>query len=208
MEFFSLQMKVSKYSKSFEKNPFSKDFLLPNFSHLLDEDDLAKVGISFDLEGIYISVLIEKPFEDVFFPDIEKGDALEIFIDTRDLKSSSLLTKFSHHFVVLPKPIGELAACEMTKFRSEDSHPLCDPKLLQTKIEFGKKEYKIYLHIPSEALFGYDPRNFQRMGFTYRIHRKGGQPLHFNVSSSDYKIEKHPHLWASLVLGSEKKGVG
>jgi hypothetical protein len=53
-----------------------------------------------------------------------------------------------------------MQSCEMTKFRGEDSHPLCDPKLLQVETVFTKKSYEMKIFIESEALYGFDPLSF------------------------------------------------
>jgi hypothetical protein len=49
-------------------------------------------------------------------------------------------------------------------------------------------------------LYGYDPKQFDRVGFTYRINRHGGNPQHFAVVSKDYQIDQQPSLWGSIKL--------
>jgi hypothetical protein len=56
------------------------------------------------------------------------------------------------------------------------------------------------IFIPSQALYGYDVKQFDRLGFTYRINRTGGKPQHFSVNSQDYQIEQQPSLWSSISL--------
>lgn len=184
------------------KNPYKKPFLLPTAEQFLSEEIFADVAMWYNKEGVFVSLVVHKAFEDVAFPCIEQGDGVELFFDTRDLKDRGSLHKFCHHFFFLPKEVGGIRACEMTKLRTEDAHPLCDPRLLQVETLFSKKSYEMQLVIKSEALYGFDPQRFNRMGFTYRIHRKGAPPQHFNVSSSDYMIERYPSLWASIKLKS------
>lgn len=186
--------------KGVVKTPYKKPFLLPNTELFLEEESFAEVSMWYASEGFHLSILVQKPFEDVAFPNIQDGDSVELFFDTRDLKSAGSIHKFCHYFIFFPKAIGEMQSCEMTKFRGEDSHPLCDPKLLQVETVFAKKSYEMKIFIESEALYGFDPLSFNRLGFTYRINRKGGYPQDFNVFSRDYSIEKYPSIWASLRL--------
>ena len=186
--------------KGVVKTPYKKPFLLPNTEIFLEEESFAEVSMWYDIEGVYLSILIQKPFEDVSFPNVQEGDSIELFFDTRDLKSAGSIHKFCHHFVFFPKAVEGMIAYEMTKFRGEEARALCDPKLLQVETVFAKNSYEMKLFIEKEALYGFDPRSFNRLGFTYRINRKGDYPQDFNVSSTDYSIEKYPSTLASLRL--------
>lgn len=188
--------------KGFVKTPYKKPFLLPNTEMFLEEESFVDVSMSYDIDGIYVCILAHKSFEDVVFPAVQEGDSVELFFDTRDLKSAGSIHKFCHHFVFFPKEIGEMKACEMTKFRGDDAHPICDHKLLQVETTFAKNSYEMKIFIDRDALHGFDPTVFNRLGFTYRINRKGGDSQHFNISSKDYALEKYPSLWASLKLKS------
>jgi hypothetical protein len=197
--FLHVAVDVEPY-KGFVKSPYKKPFLLPNTDVLLDEESFAKVSLSYSSEGLFLSVLVEKAFENVTFPSVEQGDSFECFLDTRDLKTAGSIHKFCHHFVFFPKEIGDKKGCELTKFRGDDAHPLCDSSLLNVETTFKKQSYEMLICIDREALYGFDPHSFNRLGFTYRINRVGGEPQHFNLSSRDYAIEKYPSLWASLKL--------
>ncbi len=81
-------------------------------------------------------------------------------------------------------------------------HEWCDPKELQLNANLGKSDYHLDIFIPAHCLHGYDPDQFDRLGFTYRINRPGEEPQHFAVCSRDYQIEQQPSLWASLRLSA------
>lgn len=182
------------------KTPYKKPFLLPSTELFLGEESFADVAMWYEMEGIHLSIMVHKSFEDVAFPNVEEGDSVELFFDTRDLKEIGSIHKFCHHFIFLPKEVGGIIACEITKLRADDAHPLCDPKTLHVQTAFSKKSYEMRIFISQEALYGFDPNSFNRIGFAYRINRKGGKSQHFTVSSLDYSIEKYPSLWASLKL--------
>ena len=187
-------------SEGFGKNPFQAPFLLPSCSELLDQEEFAKVAISYEEKGIHIAIEIDQPFEQVFFPKVEDGDGVEIFIDTKDIKTTGSLHRFCHHFVFLPKPVANITACEVTRLRMEDSHPLADSAFLHVKPIFLKNSYQLYLFIDTQALFGFDPSETTSIGFSYKIHRSKGASQEFNHSSQEFLIEKYPYLWASMQL--------
>lgn len=200
--FVSLSLEVPYMEGEMVKSPYKKPTLLPDASILLDEERFADVAMWWNTQGLGLSILVHQSFADVSFPNIEKGDGVELFFDTRDLKEAGSLHKFCHHFIFLPKEVGGIVAAEMTKLRADDSHPLCEPHALHTQTTFSKKSYEIHLFIEKEALYGFDPQVFDRLGFAYIIHRKGGEPQHFNLSSNDYALQKYPSLWASCKLTS------
>lgn len=188
------------FKEGLGKDPFKDPFLLPSLSVLLDEEDFAIVALSYGERGIYISIEINQPFQEVSFPKVQQGDGIEIFIDTRDVKTSGSLHKFCHHFIFLPKPVSDVSACEVTRLRAEDSHPLADSSLLHVESQFYKESYQLNIHIESEALFGFDPKQMPRIGFAYKIHRARGPCQNFSHSDAEFQIEKYPHLWPSLLL--------
>jgi hypothetical protein len=197
---FSLSVEIP-YAKAMpKKGLIGKSFLLPDTSKFLDETHFADVGLAWNEEGLMAEVLFHKPFEESNFPRFEEGESVEFFIDTRDLKTAGFMTRFCHHFVFLPQSEQGTLGYEISRFRSEDSHPLCNPDDLQVIADLGRTEISMKIVIPQQCLHGYDPANFPRLGFTYKIHRKGGVPQHFACSSAMYAIDHHPSLWASLRL--------
>lgn len=194
LQFFSVEVDI-KYGKEVKKN-----HLLPEFTDLIGEVHFADVSLAWNEEAILLKVDVKKPFEEAFYPDYEKGDAFDFFFDTRDLKTTGVPTRFCHHFLVLPKEVQGVRVQELSKFRAEDSHPLCDSTDIFVETDFSSKGYQLTLAFPSAVLHGYEPHSFDRLGFTYRIHRSGGNPQHFATSSLFYKIEQQPSLWASLKL--------
>lgn len=194
LQFFSVEADV-KYGREIKKA-----HLLPEFTELLGEVRFADASLAWNEEGILIDVQVKKPFEEVFYPEYEKGDALEFFFDTRDLKSAGIPTRFSHHFLILPKEVQGIRAQEISKFKAEDSHPLCDPDDIYVETKFTARGYQISAAFPSSILHGYDPSSFDRLGFNYRISRPKDEAQHFSASSLFYKIEQQPSLWASLIL--------
>jgi len=82
----------------------------------------------------------------------------------------------------------------------DDSHPLCNSSDLKISCKVHKQSYEICFFIQESALHGYDPSQFSRIGFAYRINRFKGKPQHFPISSERFELLDHPSLWASCPL--------
>ncbi len=193
--FFEISCPIPK--KSVSKN--NKRALLPDTGFLLNEDVFADMALSWDSNGIYLHVFFEKKCETSFYPEFQKGDSVEIFIDTRAFKKNHSLTEFCHHFVFFPdQESSEIIGHEVTRFSTESAHPLADASFFTGKAILKRFSYEMEIKIPKKALFGFDPEQFPHLGFTYRINRYEMPPQHFSVSSKFYAFELRPELWASI----------
>ena len=175
-------------------------YLLPDLSGINAEYAFGKIALAWNPEGLECLAVVNKPFEKAIYPQIEQGDSLEVCIDTRNVKTSGYNTRHCHHFFALPSPVNGIEAGEITKFRTEDAHELCDGKALQVKTEHQKDKYLLHFLIPASCLHGYDPEQFDQIGFSYRLNRYTGEPQHFTVSSKEYTWEQQPALWSSVKL--------
>jgi hypothetical protein len=193
---FSYDLNYSKAALSFKS--WKKNFILPDTSALMGEEPFGEISVAWNEDALFIHAHVHKPFEQTTFPNSSEGDSLELFFDTRDLKTAGFLTRFCHHFIIFPQEVNEHKAQEITRFRTEDIHPLCDPQAISVEGIFRKKDYELNIVIPSYCLHGYDPQSFDRIGFTYRLNRYQGPSQHFAVSSKYFAIEQHPSLWGSL----------
>ena len=177
-----------------------KTFLLPSTSDLLSEDYFADVYTSWNVDKLCFFIVSKVPFQNAGDGDFRRGDSVELFIDTRDLKTKGVVSRFCHHFVFFPVQVQNFYGREITRFRGEDIHRLCHPEDLQATPDLDDDSYRLSIEIPSACLHGYDPLSFPRIGFTYRINRTGAPPQHFAVSSEEYTIEQHPATWGTLKL--------
>jgi hypothetical protein len=198
LDFFALEGELKYTGAPPSSKEMRRKFLLPDTTPFLAEVRFADVALAWSELGIYAHIFVDQPFEEACYPRFDEGDAVELFFDTRDLKNAGFATRFCHRFLFLPQPVQGISAQEMTHFRTEDTHPCCDPADLQITSEIGTKEYSLQIFIPSHALHSYDPASFDKIGFTYKIHRAKGLPQHFALSSQHFSIEQHPRLWASF----------
>lgn len=183
-----------------DKFLFQKKHLLPN---PFKEEDHPLVYFGFNENGIFFSFHVFSEVKEVFFPDFRKGDCIELFIDTRNLKSAGYVTKFCHHFVVFPMKIDDFYIQEVTRFRSDDTHVLSLAKDFEVQTEAKKDSYKINLFIPAFCLYGFDIEKFQRLGFTFRVNRMGKESQNFSLSPKEFVIERNPYFWSNLILKKE-----
>jgi len=186
----------------YSKHPLRPDktHLLPSTSDMLGEDTFADVYTSWNVDKLSFFISSSVPFQSAGDGDFRKGDSIELFIDTRDLKTKGVVSRFCHHFVFFPVQVQNFYGREMTRFRGEDIHRLCHPEDLQATPDLDDDSYRLLIEIPSACLHGFDPLSFPRIGFTYRINRTGAPPQHFAVSSEEYEIEQHPATWGTLKL--------
>jgi len=182
-------------------SPFSKQSRpLPDMSELLGTEKGGELFLAWNEGGILGKAVIDKPFEHSLFPGYEKGDALEVFIDTRDHKKTGFLTRFCHHFLFLGSEVEGLQAQEITRFRSEDTHPLCSSSDLTVTSIRERTSYTLFFVIAGSALHGYDPSQFSRLGFAFILHRHKAKPCCFPAARSLFDVAQHPSLWASITL--------
>lgn len=197
------------YYKGKKEALLPSKFDLPDVSSLHESPSFSTLALAWSEKGIYVTLRVRYPLREVFFPDFRQGDSLELFFDTRDVKTSGFNTRFCSHFFFLPEPYeGEdgriIQAGEVTRFRGEERHELADEKLLFVACGKEKRSYVMHLFIPKEALFGYEPEEFNRLGFTYRVNRHLGAPQFFSASDENFAFENHSSLWASLKLIKDK----
>ncbi len=200
IHFFRLTADIKQGKKASPKL-LGKGHLLEDTADLLGEEAFADVGVAWHPQGLYVHLHVHKKFEEACYPKFSEGDALELFFDTRDLKDAGFPTRFCHHFLILPQEVQGIRCLELTRFRSEDSHPLYNSEGGGDKIDIafhaGSRDYFLDIFFPAEVLHGYDPLSFDRLGLTYTVHRYKNYPQNFSVSSNYVTIAQNPSLWAS-----------
>lgn len=173
-----------------------KQYALPSPGELFSEEEFADVYVAWNFEKLKFFVDVQVPFKHTG----ENGDSIELFIDTRDLKSKGSVSRFCHHFIFYPSEVQGFYGREITRFRGDDTHRLCHPEDLIITPKLKSNSYSLEIEIPAHCLTGYDPMSFPRIGFTYRINRADAPSQHFAVSSDEYVIEQHPATWGTLKL--------
>ncbi len=179
----------------------TKKHLLPPLGEVFGEESFAQVSMGWQQAGLLFSIQVQQPEAlSVLYPDFRQGDSIELFIDTRAIASAKTTHRFCHHFYFLPERFEGRLAGECTRFRTEDTHPLCSEEQLEYSVQKKAKGYIASIMIPKECLVGYDPQKGSRLGFTYRINRPQGPSQHFAMAYDHARIDTMPCLWALLRL--------
>ena len=190
LDIFNVSIDINKLSK--QKSLLDKEFLLPSLEKYSNEENFTKIYLAYSEEGLFFNVILTPPTK-----VLKKEDFIEFFIDTRDLKTKGYITKFCHHFIIYPE-IEDFK--EITKFRVDDMHILCDPRDVFVKTEKVKEgEFLVSINISKNALYGFDINEMEKLGFTTRV-RCSYYYEHYNTFSEEFSVHKNPYLWASLIL--------
>jgi len=195
LNFFDL--KIDCYKLASKTRLLNKKYLLKSFCSLLNEEEFAKVYMGWNEKGLFFLFDVKNIVSRVNL-NHRQSDSVEIFIDTRSLKTKGYITKFCHHFVFFPEVIDGIFGKEITQFRSDDTHPLCSSKDLIVDSMVKPRSYILNIEIPYFCLFAFNPKEVNYLSFTYRINRPNMPPQHFCISSIEHSIEKSPHLWATI----------
>lgn len=148
------------------------------------------------------------------FPKYHTGDAIELFIDTRPVRSLRLLHRHCHHFLLFVEALDGVISREITEFRTEESRSLAENNsIFVDQIELNTKKKRaglqslVFIHVPREALFQGELEENRKLGFAYTITlQKALMPvISFPISSgldqkSSPKLEKFPYRWATATL--------
>lgn len=186
--------------ESWEKTIEQRKYKIPNTAFLCLEETFAEINMGWHEDGLFFAIHSSSPATKSSFPDVIKGDSVELFIDTRDVKTTGFTTKFCHHFFFLPNEVDGQDRGEITRFRNEDAHELCQAQFLDLITKKTSHGYLLKIFIPAHCLFGYDPKETMKLGFDARINQHEGPSQHFSVVTEEFPVEQQPSLWSSVKL--------
>lgn len=183
-----------------EKRPkkFSS-YQLPDFSDLFYTNPFARLGLYFNHDGIGGRYEVDEAFTSASYPEFAQGDALELFIATKNMKGAHSVSRFCHHFVIFPVEIGGVYAKELTHFRQEDGRAIFDPLTIDVEAHFHKKSYELEFFIHKQSLYGFDQKDPQ-MSLSYLIHSPKKGKHSFSASVDHVNLSQRPSLWAVMEL--------
>ena len=133
-----------------------------------------------------------------------QGDSLEMWIDTRDVKDAHTANRFCHHFYFLPggqgrdgkSPIGRQTSID----KAREQAPPCPEELIEVALKRLKRSYRMEMHLPARGLNGFQPREFQRLGFNYILHDSDLGSQSWSVSRGSVPAVHDPSTWGSVDL--------
>lgn len=198
LEFFYKEELLCCYAKDGVLDP--KSHHMPSLGALFQSDLFATLLMGYNDLGLYFIFTVDSPKITVSYPDIEKGDSIQLYIDTRCVSQAKTTHRFCHHFFFLPEAFDGISCGEITRFRTEDTHTLCAAEELELVVKKKRAGYVATIHIPAHCLAGYSPHECSKIGFTYKICRSDGACQYFSLTNKVARIEYAPYLWATLGL--------
>ena len=133
----------------------------------------------------------------------DDSDGLHVWIDTRDVHDVHRASRFCHRLVFLPVGAGASHTQPVAQWlpinRARAQPRAFSADSLQVRSKLQKGGYTLEAFIAAEALTGFDPREYPRLGFAYAVlDRELGEQT-FGVGSP-MPYQEDPSLWATLEL--------
>ena len=177
---------------------------IPDLMGVDGQESFASFYMAWDDSGLYFALEVENKTRYRIDPrNITRGDCLELWIDTRDVKDAQRANRYCHHFYFLPggtgkdgkKPIGR----QTTIDQAREQAPPCPEDSIQVGLKRLKKSYRMEIKLPASGLNGFQPREFDRLGFTYLLH-----DAQFGVQSwsagPEQLVDRDPGTWGTAEL--------
>jgi len=175
---------------------------LPRLCELEGSKGYGDVYVMWDHAGIYAGLFVGSKSRVVGNRRNPKaGDALILWVDTRDVHNVHRASRFCHMFLAVPragqkrKPV----AWQYPIRRAREQAPICKEKDLKAASKITKTTYGLTIQIPSSCLNGYDPLEFPRIGFTYLIFDHEHRDQLWS-SAPGMPFDTDPSFWGTLVL--------
>ncbi len=177
---------------------------LPSICELDGKQDFAEIRMAWNSTGLAISAEVRGKKRK---PDCSPGsfitsDGMTVWIDTRNTQGVHRATRFCHQFCVMPtggarKTSPVVIQVPLARAR-EESTPT-DVSQVQLKSEVRDDGYLLEAWFAASTLVGFDPANFNRLGFHYLVRdaELGEQSL---AVGTEFPVASDPSLWQTLEL--------
>ena len=164
----------------------------------------ADLWMAWNEDGLYLALDVAgNPSPEVLPKRPLAGDSLQVWLDTRDVRDAHRASRYCHHFYFAPGGGGRSRRKPLAgqfRIRRARSHgKICDPSLLGVASRVSESGYRMEIHIPADAMTGFDPEENTRLGFTYllRDHKLGRQ---FWTADEPLPVAYDPSLWGTVEL--------
>ena len=169
-------------------------------------ESLFDFRIGWSNAGLLMTTVVDGKSEQRIFTRarLDEADELIVCLDARDFKESHRASRFCSKFAFYPL-IGEKGAqgAPMAErrplSRAKGAPSPFDPNEIAMASERRARGCAFSAFIPSEALAGFDPTEFNRFGLHFRLRdaELGDFVLQLDAP---FPVEDDPSLWASFVM--------
>jgi hypothetical protein len=180
---------------------------LPSFGELEQRPVFADVFAGWNESGLAFVVRVVGKQQHVWCREsrAEDSDGLHVWIDTRDTHTVHRASRFCHRFALLPAgggPDGSQPVAKLLSInRAREAPKPIDQRLLQVHAEHRQDGYRLHACLPAQVLTGFDPREHDRLGFTYAVTDRELGCQTFTVGR-EFPFDEDPSLWGTLELVS------
>lgn len=178
--------------------------LLPDLMAIDGHPSFAAVRLAWNDAGLYLALEVKDKTEYRIDPrNIDRGDCLELWVDTRDVKDQHRANRFCHRFYFLPggtgrdgkKPIGRQMAIDQAR----EQAPPCPEESIRVALRRLKRSYRMEIALPAQGLNGFQPGEFGRLGFTYLLHDSQHGTQSWSCGP-DLGVAHDPGTWGTVEL--------
>ncbi len=179
-------------------------YRMPDLMALEDGSAFANLHMAWNEGGLYLALEVSRPAALAVDPRRPaRGDGLQVWIDTRDVRGAHRASRYCHHFCFLPRGGGDSGedpvGVQLRIRRARAQARMCDPADLAVASRALKAGYRMEVHIPSTALTGFDPDESARLGLTYLLRdRKLGRQTW--TADEPLPVSYDPSLWGTVEL--------
>lgn len=177
---------------------------LPDLVAMDGREAFADVCAGWTADALYIAVEVRGNGE----PAVQskrptRGDGLQVWIDTRDVRNAHRASRYCHHFFFLPEGKGrgqkQPMAGQLRIRRARAQSTPCNPQDIDISSRVLSDGYRMEVRLRAGLLTGFDPEENRRLGFTYllRDHVLGRQ---YWSSDESLPVSYDPSLWGTLEL--------
>lgn len=181
---------------------------VPFPSAMESNPDFAELSMAWNNNGLALSVTVagKTTWPSCSPESPQASDGVQIWIDTRDTQNIHRASRYCHYFCLLPIGEGEDGMIPIVKQlpipRASDDAPEVDEESILLESEADEAGYTVSAWFPKEALNGFDPEAYSRLGFYITIQDSELGKQFFTVND-DFPYQGDPTIWASLDLTSE-----
>ena len=180
-------------------------YRLVSLAELEDRPSTVDFRAAWNEAGVAFSVLVQGKRQPAWCRANrpEDSDNVQVWIDTRDVHNVHRASRFCHRFLFLPTGAGgrlDEPVVQWLPINRAREHPRAiRPAEIRVRSERRADGYLLEACLPADALTGFDPQEYPRLGFTYAVvDREVGEQT-FGVGSP-MPYQEDPSLWATLEL--------
>jgi hypothetical protein len=182
-------------------------YRVPDLMALEGQQPFATLSMAWNDEGLYFGLQVPGKTQYRIDPrNVTRGDCLELWIDTRDVKDSHRANRYCHRFYFLPGGRGRQGkdpiARQSTVERAREQAPPCPEESIQVGLRRQRRGYQMEIALPAAGLNGFQPREFSRLGFNYVLHDVDRGTQSWSIGG-DAALLHDPSAWGTVELRPE-----